>query len=95
MDQPDNVANPARGQLNRENKYFLCPRSRLRFWSRETGSAVPSHVSLLISILRLNLCGRAYLPHMGDFVEPPPKPNSKTLVFRVFSIPVGQPDQYR
>ena len=25
------------------------------FWSRETGSAVPSRVSLLISILRLNL----------------------------------------
>ena len=24
-------------------------------WSRETGSAVPSRVSLLISILRLNL----------------------------------------
>ena len=24
-------------------------------WSRETGSAVPSHVSLLISILRLNM----------------------------------------
>ena len=32
-----------------------CPRSRLRIWSRETGSAVPSRVSLLISILRLNL----------------------------------------
>ena len=30
-------------------------RSRLRIWSRETGSAVPSRVSLLISILRLNL----------------------------------------
>ena len=29
-----------------------CPRSRLRIWSRETGSAVPSRVSLLISILR-------------------------------------------
>ena len=27
----------------------------LRIWSRETGSAVPSHVSLLISILRLNM----------------------------------------
>ena len=27
----------------------------LRIWSRETGSAVPSRVSLLISILRLNL----------------------------------------
>ena len=34
---------------------FPCPRSRLRTWSRETGSAVPSRVSLLISILRLNL----------------------------------------
>ena len=32
-----------------------CPRSRLRIWSRETGSAVTSRVSLLISMLRLNL----------------------------------------
>ena len=29
--------------------------SCLRIWSSETGSAVPSRVSLLISILRLNL----------------------------------------
>ena len=55
MDQPGKVANPARAQLNRENEYFPCPRSRLRIWFRETGSAVPSRVSLLISILRLNL----------------------------------------
>ena len=48
MDQLGEVANPARGQLKRKNKYFSCPRSRLRFWSRETGSAVPSRVSLLI-----------------------------------------------
>ena len=34
---------------------FPCPRSRLRIWYREMGSAVPSRVSLLISILRLNL----------------------------------------
>ena len=34
---------------------FPCPRSRLRIWYRETGSAVPSRVSLLISILRLNM----------------------------------------
>ena len=35
----------------------------------------------------LKLPGRAYLPHnMGDFVEPPPKPNSKTLVFWVFQF---------
>ena len=43
------VANSARGQLNRENDFFLfCPRSRLRIWSRETRSAVRSRVSLLI-----------------------------------------------
>ena len=41
MDQPGKVANPARACL--------------KIWSRETGSAVPSRVSLLISILRLNL----------------------------------------
>ena len=29
--------------------------SCLRIWSRQTGSAVPSRVSLLMSILRLNL----------------------------------------
>ena len=33
---------------------FPCPRSRLRIRSREAGSAVPSRVSLLISIVRLN-----------------------------------------
>ena len=51
MDQPGKVANPACGQLNRE----INPRACLRMWSREMGSAVPSRVSLLISILRLNL----------------------------------------
>ena len=55
-DQPGKAANPARGRLNKGNEYFpVCPRSRLRIWSRETGSAVLSRVSLLISILRLNL----------------------------------------
>ena len=38
------------------NLIFLCPRSRLRIWSRKTGSAVvPFRVSLLVSILKLNL----------------------------------------
>ena len=53
-DQPGKVANPAPGQLNREN-VFPCPRSRLRIWSREMGAVVPSRVSLLIFMLRLNL----------------------------------------
>ena len=55
-DQPGKVANLARGQLNEQGKWiFPCPRSRLRIRSREMGSAVPSSVSLLISLLRLNL----------------------------------------
>ena len=54
-------ANPARGQLNEENE-FPCPRSRLIIWSRETGSVVPSRVSLLISILRLNLVLTLWIP---------------------------------
>ena len=55
-DQPGKVANPARGQLAEQGKLILpCFRSRLRIWSRETDSAVPPRVSLLISILRLNL----------------------------------------
>ena len=53
MDQLGKVDNPARGQLNRKIN-IPCPRSRLRIWSCETGSAVRSRVSLLISILRLN-----------------------------------------
>ena len=53
MDQPGKVASPAHSQLKREN--YLCPRARLRIWSCETVSAVSSRVSLLISILRLNL----------------------------------------
>ena len=60
--QPGTVVNAARGQLNRKNEYFMfpCPLSRLNVSSSETGSAVPSRVSLFISILRLNLvltCG--------------------------------------
>ena len=62
MDQPGyKVANPARAQLNRENEKinsFLSLCSRLRIWSRQTGSAVPSRVSLLVSILSLNLVGK-------------------------------------
>ena len=54
-DQPGKVANPARGQLKQGKIIFPCPRSHLKIWSREKDSAVPSRVSLLISILTLNL----------------------------------------
>ena len=43
MDQPGKVANPEQGKWN-----LPCPRTRLRVWPRETGSAVLSRVSPLI-----------------------------------------------
>ena len=49
---------------------FPCPRARLRIWSRETGSAVPSRVSLLIPILRLNLVLTYGIPY--NTVDPIP-----------------------
>ena len=53
MDQPDKVANPARGQLNRETNIPLSPYVPENLVSRD-GFSRPSRVSLLISILRLN-----------------------------------------
>ena len=51
MNQPGKLANPARGQLNREVNISLSPYVTENLVS----SAVPSRVSVLISILRLNL----------------------------------------
>ena len=50
-DQPINsvVDNPAWSAKNRGKMFFfLSPRSRLRIWSRETGSAYPFRASTLI-----------------------------------------------
>ena len=47
QDRSGKVANPAGGQLNREN-CLPVSRSRLSIWFRETDSAVPSRVSLLV-----------------------------------------------
>ena len=54
-DQRGKVANPARGQLNRENEYFPVRVRASEFGLARRDSAVPSRDSLLISILRLNL----------------------------------------
>ena len=56
-DQAGKVAHPARGQRNRENNVSSVPVSRLRIWSHGTGSAVPSRVSLLISIRSVQRLG--------------------------------------
>ena len=47
---------------NEQGKWtFSCPRSRLTIWSRETGSAVPSHVSLLV----LHVCLYVWSSHVA------------------------------
>ena len=92
MHQPGKVASPARGQI------FPCPRSCLRIWSRETDSSVPSRVSLLISILRLNKSG-AYLrdssrvPRRRPVMKPPyaigsvPSLSGHAIAYRWRSLP--------
>ena len=71
---------------------FRCPRSRLRIWSRETGSAVPSRVSLLISILRLNLVLTYYgIPpeFFGSvhlFIQNGHTPSGQSRVYRVTQL---------
>ena len=47
------VVSSTEGKMN----VSLCLCSRLRIWSRETGSAVPSRARPLILLLRLNLIG--------------------------------------
>ena len=44
---------------------ILCPRSRPRFWSRETSSAVPSRISLII--LHIRAGSGAYLRDSSRF----------------------------
>ena len=75
---------------------FPCPRACLRIWSREMGSAVPSRVSLLISILRLNLVLTYGIPpefRGGVHMKPPyaigsvPSLSGHAIAYRWRSLP--------
>ena len=68
----------------------------LRIWSRETGSAVPSRVSLLISLLRLNLVLTYGIPpefRDGVHMKPPyaigsvPSLSGHAVAYRWRSLP--------
>ena len=87
VDQPVKVANPARESAEQRNLIFPCRRSRQRIWSRETGSTVPSRVSLLISILRLNL--------MLTYGIPPEFRGGVHLFILNRHTPLGQSRVYR
>ena len=55
MDQPGKGYQSCLWSAEQEKGIFPCARSRLRIWSRETGSAVPSRVSRSFSTFRLDL----------------------------------------
>ena len=86
-DQPGKVANSARGQLNRENEHFSVPVSRQRIWPRETGSAVPSLVSLLI--LHTQADSGAYSRDSSRF------PRRRQFIYLKRHPPSGQSRVYR
>ena len=80
------VTDIARVQINR-----VSSRSCLRIWSRATGSAVLSRVSLLIFILRLNLVLTYGIPpefrggvHLSIYNRHPP--SGQSLVYRVTQL---------
>ena len=72
---------------------FPCPRTRLRIWSGETGSTVPSPISLLIvSIFRLNLVHTYGIPPqfrggVHFFLSNRHTLSGQSRVYRVTQIP--------
>ena len=81
MDQPGKVASPARGQLNSKNEYFPV-----------TGPAVPSRVSLLISILWVNMVLTYGIPPefrggvLYSFITAIHTPSGQSRVYRVTQL---------
>ena len=49
---------------------FPCPRSRLRIWSREKDSAVPSRVSLIILHTQADACYNKSKNQPGKVANP-------------------------
>ena len=89
------VASPARGQLNRDFLFiFFRPRSCLRNWSRETGSAVPSRVSPIIlhtQAARFMIRGvNAFLPFLLGLLPPVAQIPGYNATRRVGNTPLRQ-----
>ena len=86
MGQTVKVVNPLAEQVQ---SIFPCPRSRLKIWSRETGSTVLSRVSLLI--LHAKAESGAYLRNSSRFPRRHPcnrhAPPGQSRVYRVTQIP--------
>ena len=89
--QTGKVANPARGQLKTEKNEYFPSRSRLKIWSREMVSAVPSRVGLVI--LHTQARYFAYLRDSSRFPRQLPfiylnrhTPSDQSRVYRVTQL---------
>ena len=78
MDHAGKVTNPTRGSAEQGKGIFPCPCSRLRILSRETGSAVPSRVSLLILHTQAE---------SGSYLQSPDPVRDESLEKRACAIP--------
>ena len=79
MDQPDKVANPARGQLNRENKYPLSPFAPENLVSRN-GFGRPV---LLTGFLPISAVASIYCTAIRHRVSP----SGQAIAYRWRSLP--------
>ena len=81
-----------RVRLPIRKRMFPCPRTCLRIWSRETGSAVPSRINLLI--LHTQVESGAYLRDSSGFLRRHPfiHLNRHTLLGQCM---YGRPTVYR
>ena len=89
VDQPEKVANPARGQLNRKIDIFLSPFAPENLVSRD-GFGSPVN-SLLISIPRLNLVFTRGIPPefrggVHIFILNRHTPSGQSRVYRVTQL---------
>ena len=98
LDRPGKVANPACSwSAEQGEKINKCPPLRLRIWSRETGTAVPSHVSLLILHIQAesgaysrdppDFRGRVHLFMSPTAIESVPSLSGHAIAYRWRSLP--------
>ena len=94
LDRSDIFANPALGQLN-SCFFFPFSRSRLKIWSRETGSVVPFRISPLILHTQAESDWLMVLTHgLSRFPRQRPSVLQYTTVYHTY-LSNGQPGHSR
>ena len=86
-DQPGKVANPARGQLNRENEYFPVPFAPKNLVSRDGfGSVIPRRPAHLHTQTESLCCARAGMRHAIFIIMGSLRISAPHLYFLIFTF---------